>query len=153
MSPEIWNKSEYSMKSDVYAFGMIVYEIFITKKLFEGCNYFQIISMLSKKYRPPFDKPIPSVYKDLIERCWNEKPSERPTFNQIITKLKNDPKFITDNINKDEYLNYIKYIDEYKSSFAINNEISLFSKVKLNATNINIFRNFKLKLFPISLLN
>ena len=32
-------------------------------------------------------------YKKLIESCWAEKPEERPTFDEILEKLKTDKNF------------------------------------------------------------
>ena len=61
--------------------------------------------------RPSFKFAIPSSYKNLITDCWNEDPKKRPTFEEINSRIKNDPGFITENIDKEEFLNYISLID------------------------------------------
>lgn len=53
----------------------------------------------------------------MIEKCWSQEPSERPTFDQITDELKTNPDFITDLIDENEYLSYIDYINEYNTSF------------------------------------
>ena len=58
-----------------------------------------------------FKKEINETYKDLIERCWNQEAEKRPTFDEILIELKANPLFITNEINKEEYFNYIKNIE------------------------------------------
>ena len=48
----------------------------------------------------------------MIKECWSQNQDERPTFEEIVDKLKKNPDFITENVDKDEFLNYIDYIDE-----------------------------------------
>ena len=117
MSPEIWERNEYSELSDVYAYALILYELFTCERLFEKCHFFEIPIMVKKGYRPPFNKEIPAAYKDLIERCWRQIPYARPTFDQITIELKSDRNFITELVDEEEFYNYVKYIDEYESSF------------------------------------
>lgn len=117
IAPEIWKKYEYSKAGDVYAFGMIVYEIITNEKPFSEVNIFQILSMVASGYRPKFVNPIPPAYCQLIESCWSEDPKNRPTFSLITEKLKNDKRFITELIDEKEFLKYVKYIEESKVSF------------------------------------
>lgn len=117
ISPEIWEKQEYSKASDVYAFSLIVYEIITNLKPFENCNIYQIMMNVSKGDRPELNSTIPKSYQDLIKDCWSQNPEQRPTFDQIVDKLANDKGFITDEINYQEYLNYIEYIKNHKVSF------------------------------------
>ena len=79
--------------------------------------------------RPSFNFPIPSFYKNLIENCWCQTPRERITFDEIVSILRNDPSFITSDINQKEYYEYIENDDK-------------FTEQKLNLNiNIDIFHN------------
>ena len=49
----------------------------------------------------------------MIEIGWSEDPNERPTFDQIVHELENDPNFITQDIDKNQYFNYIKKLQVY----------------------------------------
>lgn len=46
---------------------------------------------------------------NLNAKCLNDSIDSRSSFNDIINELENNTDFITLNVNKDEYLNYISY--------------------------------------------
>ncbi|KAK8876526.1 hypothetical protein M9Y10_006742 [Tritrichomonas musculus] len=117
LSPEIWRSCEYNKPCDVYAFAFIVYEIITNERPFKDFNYLELASHVLRGGRPAFVKPIPKSYQDLIERCWSQNPRDRPTFDQIVNELKTNHEFITDLVDEKEYFNYIKYIDECKTTF------------------------------------
>ena len=41
----------------------------------------------------------------------------RPTFDEIVRYLKSNPGFITDEIDKDEYIKYVNYISAYETTY------------------------------------
>ena len=115
--PEILNDYDYTKEGDVYAFSMIVYEIMTNIEPFKNCGMSTLISKVSKGIRPDLDQPIPESYKNLIEKCWSQDPSIRPSFDEIVKELKSDSGFITDLVDEGQYQDYIDYIDEYKVTF------------------------------------
>ena len=146
MSPEIWIKAQYSNASDVYAFAFVVYEIITNKKPFYNWNFFQILASIQQGNRPEFDHPIPSSYKNLIEKCWAQNPSLRPTFDEILDKLKKDKGFITESVNEKDFLDYVNYIDNYKTTFNSNEQIDSLKNKFINLqfnkeNNIKIIEN------------
>ena len=151
ISPEIWKNAEYTKACDVYAFSIILYEIITNEKPFKEFNFFEISYKVIQGYRPKFLKEIPMSYLNLIERCWEKEPENRPTFDQILNQLKNDRGFITDQIDEEKFKKYVKYIDDYKISF---NEFKMpinFESVKINEMPDKIIENvgtFISKLFP-----
>lgn len=90
VAPEVVLNEEYDTKVDVFSFALILQE------MIEGCPPFstkpenEVPKVYAAKQRPPFSAPQ-KLYshgiKELIEDCWNEKPSKRPTFRQIIDRL------------------------------------------------------------------
>ena len=122
IAPEVYKTKESTKSSDVYAFGMILYEIIEGKNPFKKLDTFNIWMKVTNSQRPLFEKPINEAYHNLIERCWDQDPDARPTFDEIVDELRNNKEYITQNINEQEYQNYIKIIDEYPSSF-INQQI------------------------------
>ncbi|KAK8839846.1 C-terminal of Roc, COR, domain [Tritrichomonas musculus] len=70
------------------------------------------MTQVRKGLRPSFKYQIPSSYKNLITDCWNEDPNKRPTFEEITSRIKNDPGFITENVDKEDFLNYISLIEK-----------------------------------------
>ncbi|XP_030370982.1 receptor-type guanylate cyclase Gyc76C-like isoform X2 [Scaptodrosophila lebanonensis] len=91
-----------SQKGDVYAFAIIMYEIFSRKGPF-GQNNFepkQIVDLVKKlplKGQEPFRPEVESIIEAescpdyvlaCIKDCWAEEPEERPDFSTIRTRLK-----------------------------------------------------------------
>ena len=115
--PEYWMNKEYTKASDVYSFSLIFYEIMTSEIPFKEYNsIYRLSRKVSRKgIRPEFTKPIPSCYRKLIEDCWAQNPDRRPTFDEIVEVLKTDADFITEDVDKDAYLNYIAIIDQYIS--------------------------------------
>ena len=111
-APEIISQHKYSKSGDVYAYGMIVYEIMTNEIIFKDFNQFKLMQEVLNGYRPKFNFPIPYCYRKLIERCWGNSPNKRPDFSKIVELLEEDPNFITPNVDKDEYLDYISLIKE-----------------------------------------
>lgn len=64
-----------------------------------------------------FSEPICPSCQNLIESCWSSNVEGRPTFSEIVTELKTSLNFITENINKEEYLKYIQDLNEAQVSF------------------------------------
>ncbi|KAL6991296.1 hypothetical protein U1Q18_009413 [Sarracenia purpurea var. burkii] len=90
VAPEVFRNEEYDTKVDVFSFALILQE------MIEGCLPFlakqenEIPKAYASKDRPPFRAPAkcyPHGLKALIEECWDENPTKRPTFKQIIARL------------------------------------------------------------------
>ena len=148
IAPEIWNGSNYSKASDVYAFGLTVFEIMTNEKPFiELNNIYQIMSEVSiLGHRPSFKYPIHPRYQKLIVDCWSQNPSERPSFDEIVESLRSDPEFITEMVDEDEYLNFIELVDSMTSNNAdalpmkvVAREIVLSENVVERSANLNSF--------------
>lgn len=124
-----------------YSFAMVVYEIITNLKPYQGGNiYGLIMDIVQKGTRPEFTEQIPDCYIKLIEKCWSQDPKDRPTFDEIVHLLKTDRDFIRNNINEDDYRNYIEYIDKEQSSFCYTQQINqVNSDSILRFHRINIF--------------
>ncbi|KAK8843878.1 hypothetical protein M9Y10_024956 [Tritrichomonas musculus] len=117
IAPELCGNSNHSKAGDVYAFGMVIYEILTNEKPFQNLNFLEILTKVASGNRPEITRAINDSYKNLIEKCWSQNPDDRPTFDIITKLLRMDQSFITDSIDKTEYENYINYIDEYQSVY------------------------------------
>lgn len=115
MAPEIIMREQSSKPMDVYSFAMTIYEIITLNHPFEeieNLNVIHILKKVNKGEMPEFPSSTPKAFQDLIERCWAKNPEERPTFDEIVFLLRTDPEFISKNVNKEEYKNYINLLDE-----------------------------------------
>ena len=112
MAPEIFEGLKYTKAGDVYAFGILLYEITTFDLPYKEYNAYNLSYFVVNGVRPKFNVDIPKCYKFLIEKCWHKEPKKRPTFSEIVNYLKNDEEFITDDVDEDQFLEYVKFVDD-----------------------------------------
>ncbi|KAK8871873.1 hypothetical protein M9Y10_007618 [Tritrichomonas musculus] len=140
IAPEIWETQRYGKECDVYSFSLIVYEIVTSEIPFsELTNIYQIYSkVVIGGYRPPFNFPVPASYRNMIEKCWSYDPRDRPTFQQIVDSLKTDNGFITQTVDKDEFMEYVENDELYKNEFYDDNQIVKLNQIDDQNENLEI---------------
>ena len=91
MAPELIENGPYNAAVDVYAYGMILYEMLTEKVPWEGQNQMQIFAAISTKDKRPEIPPEldGNSMSNLIRQCWDRDPQRRPTFEEIYTKFAN----------------------------------------------------------------
>ena len=123
MSPEVIESQEYKPACDVYSFSIIIYQLMVEKVPYPKFNIYQIMNKVASNYRPKFTHEIPDVYKKLIERCWDQSADLRPTFDQIVNELRTNELFVTEKMDKEEFLKYIQKIDKSEKSYNRNKRV------------------------------
>ncbi|XP_077646378.1 angiopoietin-1 receptor isoform X2 [Lonchura striata] len=88
MAIESLNYSVYTTNSDVWSYGVLLWEIVsLGGTPYCGMTCAELYEKLPQGYR--LEKPLncdDEVY-DLMRQCWKEKPYERPSFAQILVSL------------------------------------------------------------------
>jgi serine/threonine protein kinase len=87
-APELYSHPPYSSQVDVFAFGLILYELLAGRPVFlptldEGRIMFMVLNVT----RADFPDGMGDDLKALIRRCWAAKPEDRPQFSDIIVEL------------------------------------------------------------------
>jgi serine/threonine protein kinase len=86
LAPEVIEHAHASLSSDVYAYGIIVWEICTRNEVYEGLTAAQIIARVVKTgLRPVAPEGCP--VSDLMQRCWSQDPGDRPSFKEILKIL------------------------------------------------------------------
>jgi serine/threonine protein kinase len=86
LAPEVINCAHFSKASDVYAYGIVLWEIFSRQEVYEGLSAAQIIIKVAHEgLRPRVPKDCP--WASLMTECWRQNASERPGFNRILQLL------------------------------------------------------------------
>lgn len=87
-SPEVFSFSRYSSKSDVWSFGVLMWEVFSEGKIpYENSSNTKVVEDISTGYR--LYKPrlcCPLIYQ-IMNDCWKEKPEDRPSFASLLCQL------------------------------------------------------------------
>ena len=92
MAPEVIENKNYSIKADVYSYGIMIWEMCTRMTPYGDMTQPQISLYVSVKKGRPDKSLIPShtpqLLVKLMEQCWDEEPNNRPSFEQIIDYLK-----------------------------------------------------------------
>jgi serine/threonine protein kinase len=90
MPPEQLEKKNYSEKADVYSFGIYLHELLSRQHPF--AEYRIKKELMERKIidglRPTINDKWPPAYCKLIADCWVKEPEKRPSFNEIVERLK-----------------------------------------------------------------
>ncbi|PSS04868.1 Serine/threonine-protein kinase [Actinidia chinensis var. chinensis] len=92
VAPEVFRNEEYDTKVDVFSFALILQEMIEGRPPFYEKEENEVAKAYAAKVRPPFRAPrksYPHGLKELIEECWSENPTKRPTFRHILDRLEN----------------------------------------------------------------
>ncbi|RGB33782.1 kinase-like domain-containing protein [Rhizophagus diaphanus] len=84
IAPEIFRGTAFSKESDVYSFGMIMWELTTGCKPFANVEHdHNLILKILDGERPKITEDTPERYADLMKKCWDSNPSKRPTIDKI----------------------------------------------------------------------
>ncbi|KAJ8413880.1 hypothetical protein AAFF_G00064780 [Aldrovandia affinis] len=83
-APESLAYNKFSIKSDVWAFGVLLWEIATYgMSPYPGIDLSQVYELLEKEYRMDRPEGCPEEVYELMRACWKWTPVERPSFAEI----------------------------------------------------------------------
>ena len=89
MAPEIFVGDTYGLKSDVYSFAMLLFEIMALEMPFKGMDQKQFCKYAHEKNkRPKMDKKWSKDIRKIMERNWHRDASKRSTMDAIGEQVK-----------------------------------------------------------------
>nr|KAF6507482.1 protein tyrosine kinase 7 (inactive) [Rousettus aegyptiacus] len=93
MSPEAILEGDFSTKSDVWAFGVLMWEVFTHGEMPHGGQTDDevLADLQAGKAKLPQPEGCPSKLYRLMQRCWAVSPKDRPSFSEIANTLGDSP--------------------------------------------------------------
>ena len=168
VAPEVLSQEKsYTKESDIYSFGMIMWEHTSGKKPFHDRphDHYLMLDIL-KGERPQITDDTPEPYAELMKRCWDQNPENRPTAREIFlcleeycehdrTEEKEKIVKLTEAkrqeiIKSDEFLsdtkNYKRHPESFYTSRLLNESIEQAgSLINIPSTEIQRINNLRIK--------
>ncbi|XP_006879953.1 PREDICTED: fibroblast growth factor receptor 2 isoform X1 [Elephantulus edwardii] len=114
MAPEALFDRVYTHQSDVWSFGVLMWEIFtLGGSPYPGIPVEELFKLLKEGHR--MDKPANCTNElyMMMRDCWHAVPSQRPTFKQLVEDL---DRILTLTTNED-YLDLTQPLEQYSPSY------------------------------------
>ncbi|GBC09846.1 hypothetical protein RclHR1_09160004 [Rhizophagus clarus] len=111
MAPEVLRGKPHTPASDIYSFSMIMWEFTSGIPPFnDRAHDFELSISICKGKRPEIIEDTPKCYVDLMKKCWNEDPLERPSASEvgnIIVNWISHPQIISEELENNimEFIN------------------------------------------------
>ncbi|XP_041069756.1 mitogen-activated protein kinase kinase kinase 9 [Carcharodon carcharias] len=88
MAPEVIRSSVFSKSSDVWSYGVLLWELLTGEVPFRGIDGLAVAyGVAMNKLALPIPSTCPELFSKLMEDCWNTDPHSRPSFSCILDQL------------------------------------------------------------------
>ncbi|KAK5974425.1 Protein kinase domain-containing protein [Trichostrongylus colubriformis] len=93
-APEVVLTRMYTMQSDVYSYGILLWEIFNNGETpYKGIGNKEVrLKVANPNYRPRVDDSIPVLARRVMKACWRGNPKKRPKMTHVARYLIHAPK-------------------------------------------------------------
>lgn len=88
MAPEVIKVSKFSKNSDVWSYGVVLWELLTGETPYKGIDALGVAyGVAVNKLTLPIPSTCPTLFSQLMADCWHQEPHGRPTFAQILERL------------------------------------------------------------------
>ncbi|GFQ71335.1 tyrosine-protein kinase Src64B [Trichonephila clavata] len=86
-APEAYTTGQFTIKSDVWSYGIVLYEIFThggtPYQAMKNSQVSELITKHSYRMPKPSDPECSDAVYETMMKCWKKKPEDRPTFEYL----------------------------------------------------------------------
>jgi serine/threonine protein kinase len=118
-SPEVWKDLPYNFKSDIWSFGVILYEICALHPPFMATSMEQLYRKVIQGAVPSIPNNFSHDLSNLIRQCLQQNPDRRPSCDEIL-EMHSVQQKLTDTLKMNDHKQSIKMIDTIKFNKNIN---------------------------------
>jgi Tol biopolymer transport system component len=89
MSPEQASGRPVDARSDIFSFGVLLYELFAGRRPFAGATDLEVLQNIVHGIPPPLDADIPPILRMAVEKALEKDPSDRyQSMNELVVDLR-----------------------------------------------------------------
>ncbi|XP_077488496.1 hepatocyte growth factor receptor-like isoform X2 [Amblyomma americanum] len=88
MAPESVEKGIYNYKTDVWAYGVLLWEVMTWGETpYSSMEPWDILEFLNEGLRLQLPKSCPPELYQIMLQCWHQDPAKRPPFSELVTDI------------------------------------------------------------------
>jgi len=139
IAPEVIVGKEYTFASDIYSFGILMWEISSGQLPFNNCEHnYDLAMRVVNGVRPKIISGIPSEYEKLMIQCWDANPLNRPNAYTLYKKIR---KMWQDSYKTNKFDNILEHDNNSPQTLQMNYLSSSSKLYSLSTSKLYQFEN------------